>query len=192
MSGRASHAETPGGIKALVAGLTLLIGGEVGGGRAGTGEEEDERPPVAPEDVRRAVEGDFLERNYLWTGDISLDVYAKDCVFEDPTIRFAGVDAFQRNLAKLEPWVDRFVRSPRSELRAPVVINANGDVEANWRMSGDLALPWRPAIDVAGTTVYRLRPSDGRIHKYDERWEVDALSALRQLVVPRPRGRAAD
>ena len=61
---------------------------------------------------------------------------------------------------------------------------ADDALEAKWRMVGDLDLPWRPRLDLRGTTRYTLRGEGGRISRYDETWGLSAGDALRQLVAP--------
>ncbi|XRB06783.1 GPI inositol-deacylase [Pycnococcus provasolii] len=171
----------------VVSALTTAIGGDAYGDEVGLAQNEDDlRPPVSPQDVRNAIERDFSEGNYLWTGDISMDVYDKGCVFTDPTLSFTGTAAFQRNLERLEPWIEKLVVDPRSELRGPVVLDdSQAFCEARWQMIGELRLPWRPVVNVKGRTRYTLDTSKGgRIVRYDENWELKASEALMQLVTP--------
>ena len=59
-------------------------------------------------------------------------------------------------------------------------------MDASWRMVGDLALPWNPQIDLKGRTRFTIDPArEGRIVSYDEKWAIDAGTALRQIVTPR-------
>jgi hypothetical protein len=61
-------------------------------------------------------------------------------------------------------------------------------VIARWRMWGDLKLPWKPSIDVIGTTRFTYEPSQGnRVNDYYETWEVAASTALLQLIQPSKR-----
>ena len=52
---------------------------------------------------------DFEENEYLWSGKITAELYDEDCVFTDPTLSFTGLATFERNLANLDPWIERFV-----------------------------------------------------------------------------------
>ena len=60
-----------------------------------------------------------------------------------------------------------------------------GAVEARWRMVGDIAVPWKPRLDLRGCTRYTLGGDGGRIVRYDESWAITPAEALLQLVRPR-------
>ena len=55
------------------------------------------------------LRADFEENEYLWSGKITTELYDEDCVFTDPTLSFTGLATFERNLANLDPWIERFV-----------------------------------------------------------------------------------
>ena len=61
----------------------------------------------------------------------------------------------------------------------------DGAVEARWRMVGDIAVPWKPRLDLRGCTRYTLGGDGGRIVRYDESWAITPAEALLQLVRPR-------
>jgi pimeloyl-ACP methyl ester carboxylesterase len=61
-------------------------------------------------------------------------------------------------------------------------------IEAQWRMTGDLALPWKPRLDLEGRTLYTLGGEGGRISSYDEAWAVTPSAALGQLLRSAPPG----
>ena len=57
-----------------------------------------------------------------------------------------------------------------------------------WRMSGDVKLPWRPRIELTGRTKFSLAPGKGgRIVDYYEQWNLPATEVLLQLLRPKPR-----
>ncbi len=90
----------------------------------------------------------------------------------DPTISFAGLATWTRNIAALK----LFFREPKLELRAIDLNTATRTVETQWRLTCELALPWRPFIDVEGSTVHRYDPTrGGRVVEHVESWEVSAL-----------------
>lgn len=124
--------------------------------------------------------------------------------------------SLQRNLAQLDPILERFAppSQRRVELRsirlraaadAPSAVGVAGGgakrgavelakpglpaVVAEWRMVGDLALPWRPTLDLFGTTAFSYDPNEaaGRVVRYDESWAGGPLAALAQLLAPGPK-----
>ena len=74
----------------------------------------------------------------------------------------SGLAIFQRNLASLQPVLRAALRTREIELLSArlsddpseAVAGADEDagrcVEAAWRMGADLALPWRPRIELTG------------------------------------------
>ncbi|KAF2298500.1 hypothetical protein GH714_023830 [Hevea brasiliensis] len=57
------------------------------------------------DDVVIILMGDY-ENAYFVTGIFTSAIYAEDCLFEDPTIRFRGTDLYARNLKLLVPFFD--------------------------------------------------------------------------------------
>ncbi|CAL9134233.1 unnamed protein product, partial [Musa textilis] len=58
------------------------------------------------DDVVRILRADY-DRAYFLTGEFTSDIYADDCLFEDPTINFRGMDRYSQNLDLLVPFFDR-------------------------------------------------------------------------------------
>ena len=184
-----SFTESSGVAKSIVSSLTNVVNAI----RPGAGEaaplEAKGPSPASPEALRAGLEADFVERGYLWSGQITPGLYDDGCVFTDPTLSFSGLDTFQTNIRNLEPLLDRFVPpAGRGVELYSCVLDADASaVVAEWRMRGDLALPWRPAIDLRGRTRfgYRAQPGGGvGVARYDESWEISALDALLQLLTP--------
>lgn len=177
--------ETSQTTRSLVSSLTALVNAISGSA-----------PPPAPrERAQASLEGaamlaglraDFEENEYLWSGKITTELYDEDCVFTDPTLSFTGLATFERNLANLDPWIERFVPpGGRScELKKIELLDDGSAIVAEWRMVGDLALPWRPRLDLDGRTRYTLGGEGGRISSYDEAWGITPSEALWMLVVP--------
>ena len=78
------------------------------------------------------LRADFEEHEYLWSGKITAELYDEDCVFTDPTLSFGGLATFERNLANLDPWIERFVPpGARScELKKIELLDARGMLKA--------------------------------------------------------------
>jgi hypothetical protein len=124
--------------------------------------------PKSPEELLERIRKDYVERNYLWTGDLDIDCFFNDCVFTDPTISFVGTDKFTENTQNLVPLVEKFAENYKSELisislgnNVNITTNTSTSegndedgmfVESRWRMVGSLTrsplLFWKPKIDV--------------------------------------------
>ncbi|XP_065618028.1 uncharacterized protein LOC111983960 isoform X3 [Quercus suber] len=71
--------------------------------------ERDEKREVIEvsgiDDVVLILNSDY-ENAYFVTGVFTSAIYAEDCIFEDPTIRFRGKELYSRNLKLLVPFFD--------------------------------------------------------------------------------------
>ena len=164
-------------------GLTSLVNGLVGGEAAAIPPRKFER--IESQQLLDGIRADFEERQYLWSGDIDLELYDEDCTFTDPTISFKGLSKFLSNMRSLNPIVDALVQKERRRcILQDIKLEETGEVIAKWRMVGDVQLPWSPRIDIGGRTKY-TPGSDGRIQSYSEQWDIDAGEALAQLIQPK-------
>ncbi|XP_059312195.1 uncharacterized protein LOC132063593 isoform X3 [Lycium ferocissimum] len=144
-------------------------------------DEGAEEPLVSNvDDVLKIIKSDY-EKSYFVTGLFTSRIYAEDCTFEDPTIKFRGRDLYFRNLQLLVPFFD----SPSIELEKIEKGNdSNAEViVAYWKLRTSLKLPWRPLISVDGKTVYDL-DEQLKIVKHVESWNISALEAVGQILMP--------
>ncbi|KAJ8572976.1 hypothetical protein K7X08_009487 [Anisodus acutangulus] len=144
-------------------------------------DEGAEEPLVSNvEDVLNIIKADY-ERAYFVTGLFTSGIYAEECIFEDPTIKFSGRDLYSRNLQLLVPFFD----SPSIKLEKIEKGNdSNAEViVAYWKLRTSLKLPWRPLISVDGKTVYDL-DEQLKIVKHVESWNISALEAVGQIFTP--------
>ncbi|XP_042430467.1 uncharacterized protein LOC122017060 [Zingiber officinale] len=129
------------------------------------------------DDVVRILREDY-DRAYFLTGDFTTDIYADDCLFEDPTISFRGRNQYSQNLDLLVPFFD----CPSLKLEK---IEKGRKVEMDfiittWHLRTYLKLPWKPLIAIKGTTTYDLS-KDFKIMRHAESWNVPALEAVGQI-----------
>ncbi|XP_062186919.1 uncharacterized protein LOC133890533 isoform X2 [Phragmites australis] len=176
--------EAPSVVRAAVGAITELLRalspnkkprGDAGGAEPG--------PPLGGvEDVVAVLEDDY-RRAYFLTGDFTPSIYAENCLFEDPTIKFRGRSRYSQNLDLLVPFFD----SPSLELEN---IEKGSRVEtkfvkATWKLRTYLRLPWRPLIAIRGNTTYDLN-KDYKVIRHSESWDVSALEAIGQIFVSAP------
>ncbi|XP_062178315.1 uncharacterized protein LOC133883117 isoform X2 [Alnus glutinosa] len=131
-------------------------------------------------DVVMILKSDY-ENAYFVTGAFTSAIYAEDCIFEDPTIRFRGKALYSRNLKLLVPFFDR----PSIGLqKIDKGINSKTNfVLATWKLRTYLKLPWKPLICIDGSTVYEL-DDKFNIVRHAESWNVSALEAIGQIFTP--------
>jgi Uncharacterized conserved protein (DUF2358). len=127
---------------------------------------------------------------------IYISAFEPDCKFTDPTITFKGREQYVSNVKNLVPIVDFLtnkkvynydITGPSSKLLEIQLNDEEGYVETRWNMLGELfALPWKPIIDVIGRTKFWYKQTEEgcRVYFYDEKWEVEAGSALLQIITP--------
>jgi hypothetical protein len=167
------------------------------------------RPPRGDDAaVLAALRADFLERQYFVTGVVSDGIYDDDCLYADPTVAFRGRELWKRNLALLVPLLEDPAVELKELHRLPkgaVGVAADGSVQfasggaaaptvlfAEWRLTCSLRfLPWRPYIDLNGTTTYALHVDCNRVVAHVEGWDLSGGEALRLLFAPGDEARAA-
>ncbi|XP_043698138.1 uncharacterized protein LOC122648899 [Telopea speciosissima] len=73
----------------------------------GTKYTQGDEPSISDiDDVIVVLKSDY-DKAYFVTGNFTPTIYADDCIFEDPTIKFRGKDLYSRNLKLLVPFFDR-------------------------------------------------------------------------------------
>lgn len=183
-NGNRSRTKTPQLLKLAVSGVTELLRLVSSSQRRNLDEvssvEKIEVSVSGVDDVLRILKSDY-ENAYFVTGVFTGAIYAEDCIFEDPTIRFRGKQLYSRNLKLLVPFFD----SPSIGLLAiekSSVLETNF-VMAKWRLRTYLKLPWKPLISIDGSTLYEL-DENFLIVRHAESWNVSALEAVGQIFTP--------
>ncbi|KAI7735484.1 hypothetical protein M8C21_017842 [Ambrosia artemisiifolia] len=116
-------------------------------------EQKFEISATCLDDIMIILKSDY-DNAYFVTGNFTSGIYAEDCIFEDPTIKFSGRELYSRNLKLLVPFFDHPSISLQSITK---VLNGETEsVKAAWSLRTYLNLPWRPLISIDGATVYDL------------------------------------
>ncbi|KAH6772487.1 adenine phosphoribosyltransferase-like protein [Perilla frutescens var. frutescens] len=183
-NGRSKETQTPELLKIAVSGVTEILRLFIPAGRGRTDlvdeEREDEVSVSNVDDVLSIIRSDY-EKAYFVTGFFTSAIYAEECIFEDPTIKFKGKELYARNLSLLLP----FFEGPSIQLKE---LDKGLDCEtvslvASWKLRTYLKLPWKPLICIDGTTTYDL-DEEFRIVRHVERWNVSAIEAILQIFTP--------
>ncbi|KAJ0960566.1 hypothetical protein J5N97_001559 [Dioscorea zingiberensis] len=134
-------------------------------------------PARSVDDVLRILRSDF-DRAYFLTGNFTSDVYAEDCLFEDPTIKFRGKARYSENLNLLAAFLELpYLELEKIEKAQKYEMN---HVKATWKLRTYLNFPWKPLISIEGTTTYDL-DKDFKIVRHAESWNISALEAVGQI-----------
>ncbi|XP_075656977.1 uncharacterized protein LOC142627064 isoform X2 [Castanea sativa] len=148
--------KTPQVLKLVVSGVTELLRLFSSSNDFSSRERDEKREEIEVsgiDDVLLILNSDY-ENAYFVTGVFTSAIYAEDCIFEDPTIRFRGKELYSRNLKLLVPFFD----CPSIGLqKLEKGINSKANfVLATWNLRTYLKLPWRPLICIDGSTIYEL------------------------------------
>ncbi|KAL3649720.1 hypothetical protein CASFOL_006123 [Castilleja foliolosa] len=181
---RTNEIETPQLLKIAVSGMTELLRLFSPAATERTvlvdNEWNNEISASSANDVLSVIKSDY-EKAYFVTGLFTSAIYAEDCTFEDPTIKFQGTELYARNLRLLTPFFD----NPSIHL---IKIETGIDSEkefivGSWRLRTFLKLPWKPLISIDGNTTYDLN-EEFRIVRHVEGWNISALEAIVQIFTP--------
>ncbi|KAM4119447.1 hypothetical protein ACJW30_03G060100 [Castanea mollissima] len=100
--------KTPQVLKLVVSGVTELLRLFSSSNDFSSRERDEKREEIEVsgiDDVLLILNSDY-ENAYFVTGVFTSAIYAEDCIFEDPTIRFRGKELYSRNLKLLVPFFD--------------------------------------------------------------------------------------
>ncbi|XP_057826122.2 uncharacterized protein LOC131037897 isoform X2 [Cryptomeria japonica] len=119
------------------------------------------------DDLIAVLESDY-NRSYFLTGEFTTSIYAEDCCFVDPTIKFNdvqegicinGICSCWSHFLRIHPCC--FLALNRTYLK----------------------FPWRPLISLEGSTIYDLN-DNLKIINHAESWSISPFEAITQIFVP--------
>ncbi|XP_050274969.1 uncharacterized protein LOC126717352 isoform X3 [Quercus robur] len=139
-------------------------------------EKREEIEVSGIDDVVLILNSDY-ENAYFVTGVFTSAIYAEDCIFEDPTIRFRVHLRSAPDLPYGNPMDFQIFKDFGINSKANFVL-------ATWNLRTYLKLPWRPLICIDGSTIYEL-DDKFKIIRHAESWNVSALEAIGQIFTPR-------
>jgi hypothetical protein len=153
---------------------------------------------LSPEEMARRLAIDLVEGahgrgGYFLTGDLSMDLFRDDCVFEDPTNSVNSLSQYQKALTLLfdpdRSTVELLGNNGLSVLQLDVEDEEGSKttiITGRLRSRGYLKVaPWKPYVKAYETTIrYTLDPVTGLIARQDQEWTKDASEALKETFTP--------
>ncbi|KAG6618204.1 hypothetical protein I3842_Q120700 [Carya illinoinensis] len=136
----ASGTGTPQILKLVVSGATELLrlfsSSSTYNKNRVSDEKREEILVSGVDDVMTILKSDY-ENAYFVTGAFTSAIYAEDCIFEDPTIKFQGKELYSRNLKLLVPFFDH-PSIGLQKIEKVVILNVKFDFSSNNRIVGYL------------------------------------------------------
>lgn len=130
------------------------------------------------QEVKDILERDLRDGQYFVTGDLTLEVFADDCRFKDPTNDIVGLSRYKKALGILF--------DPQYSIVKLLDIRVTGprQIEADWILGGYLRFPWNPRVEAfKGHAIYTLN-DDGLVQTQEQMWSKSAATALQESFTP--------
>eukprot|EP00775_Hariotina_reticulata_P002102 gene2102-2421_t len=104
--------------------------------------------------------------------------YDPDCLFKDDFASFRGVERFKKNVSNLGALLSDV------DLQITKWDVAESSLEAHWRFSGILNLPWKPRLAAAGSTTHVIDTDRGLVVEHIEKWKSEPQDVIARLLKP--------
>lgn len=101
-------------------------------------------------------------------------------MFADPFVSFKGTERFKKNVSNL----GALISDVDLEITKWDVTADAGTLEAHWRFSAILDLPWKPRLAAAGSTTHIIDTSRGLVVEHIERWKSEPGEVVERLLRP--------
>ena len=146
---------------------------------------------LTPDEMARRLAIDLVEGahgrgGYFLSGDISVDLFRDDCVFEDPTNRVNSLSQYKKALTLLFDPNRSTVELLGNNGLTVLVEEETTIITGRLRSRGYLKVaPWNPYVKAYETTIrYTLDPVTGLVARQDQEWTKDASEALKETFTP--------
>ncbi|WIA35268.1 hypothetical protein OEZ86_003727 [Tetradesmus obliquus] len=127
--------------------------------------------------VLESIRADYAE-DYFISGKGEMADYDPECLFADPFVSFRGVERFKKNVANLGAVISDV------DLQITKWDVQDNTLEAHWKFSAILDLPWRPRLAAAGSTTHVIDASRGLVVEHIERWKSEPGEVVQRLLKP--------
>lgn len=104
-------------------------------------------------------------------------LYAENVAFKDPLSQFQGRGLFKAMLQ----FMDLFFLNCQMDLHA--IDRTGNTIRTEWTLSWNTPLPWKPRIQVSGSSVLELN-DEGAIASQIDYWNCSRLDVLKQHFQP--------
>eukprot|EP00775_Hariotina_reticulata_P008051 gene8051-8246_t len=124
-----------------------------------------------------SIRADYAQ-DYFISGEGEMADYDPQCLFADPFVSFRGVQRFKKNVSNLGALISDV------DLHITQWEVSDNTLEAHWRFSALLALPWKPRLAAAGSTTHVIDPERGLVVEHIERWKSEPAEVVARLMQP--------
>jgi len=126
---------------------------------------------ISDEVIKKTVESDILERQFLVTGNLSPEIYRSTASFTDE------IDTY-----KMDQWMkgtQKLFVGEKSEIRLVGEVQVSKE-QVEFRFDEDLMfrIPFNPKVALTGKVIL-ARDEDGFITSYREFWDQDVATVLK-------------
>ncbi|KAG7356178.1 DUF2358 domain containing protein [Nitzschia inconspicua] len=139
-------------------------------------------PPSSLKETLNRIQIDN-DRSYFLSGEVDKDIYADDCLFEDPFVSFRGRDRFVDNLQNLGSFITKFNAKviSYSDVMGNNEKNIPPTIETKIMVKLELNLPWKPVLAWPWGVTYEIDPNSYLITKHEESWDIEPWEGVKQI-----------
>jgi hypothetical protein len=106
-------------------------------------------------------------------------IYSEDVYFKDPVYNFRGIKQYQKMIGFITFWFKNL------KLELHDLARHENLIKAEWTMSWDAPLPWKPRISVTGWSDLTLDTTGELIISHIDYWRCSKLDVIKQhLPIP--------
>ncbi|OIP75033.1 MAG: hypothetical protein AUK48_08495 [Oscillatoriales cyanobacterium CG2_30_44_21] len=118
-------------------------------------------------DIIKADYGKFPEAQ-------TYSIYSEDVYFKDPVYNFRGIKQYQKMIGFITFWFKNL------KLELHDIVRNENLIKAEWTMSWDAPLPWKPRISVTGWSDLTLDTAGDLIISHIDYWRCTKFDVVKQ------------
>lgn len=105
--------------------------------------------------------------------DQTYSIYAEDIYFQDPLNKFTGIDRYQKMIQLMNKWLIDM------KIDLQEISQTENTIKSRWILSWTMSLPWRPRLEIPGTSVMTINAT-GLIQTHIDYWDISFWQVFQQ------------